>query len=578
MGAVRGDSVFSDLRRNLNAGSPTTVDGTFDYDRDPTTPGAPGSVLLDPGSFHATPAVAASIAHTLPGPVPRPHASNELMVEGRYSTTGHPLLVGGPQIGYFYPGLTFEIDMHAPGLDWRGATSAPFPGYLLIGRGKDLATTLTSAHGDDTDEYAATLCDHSRTHYLYDGRCRVMARSNAGTLIAGGGRRSPVRFETTVNGQVIGYARVGRHEVAITSKRASYGKDVLDLLYNRERSDGQVHSPQTFVKAAQLTPQTFNSFYVDDRHVAEYTTGLLPIRARDTDPSLPTVGNGKYEWHGYLAPAHHPQGVDPTHTPVRGTMVNWNNDAAHGFVAAPDAYGANGSAARVQLLNANLRRQRRHGRWTMAAVVSAMNETATQDVRAVLIVPLPARVLHGSRAPDRQAAQMLRLLVAWSHDGANVLPSATHPTEIANPGAAIIHASWTGISNAVMGPQLGPELGELNATFPRFDGYRSGQFSGSNQYMDRDFKSLLQIHQPQPLANAYCGRGNLARCQRSLWAAIATAGRRLTASQHTAHPNDWHASATATEIRFSPLNVFTMQYTNRPSGIQQLTSFDRHGG
>jgi hypothetical protein len=24
--------------------------------------------------------------------------------------------------------------------------------------------------------------------------------------------------------------------------------------------------------------------------------------------------------------------------------------------------------------------------------------------------------------------------------------------------------------------------------------------------------------------------------------------------------------------------VFTMQYTNRPSGIQQVISFDRHGG
>jgi acyl-homoserine lactone acylase PvdQ len=578
MGAAKGYSVFSDLRQNLNAGSPTTVDGTFDYDHDPTKPGAPGSALLDPGSFHATPAVAASVADTVPKSEPRPHASNELMVEGRYSATGHPLLVGGPQVGYFYPGLTFEIDMHAPGLDWRGATSAPFPGYLLIGRGKDFATTLTSAGADDTDEYAETLCDHSRTHYLYDGRCRAMMRFNAGTLTTEAGHRTPVRFETTVNGQVIGYARVGRHEVAITSKRASYGKDALDLLYNRALSDGQVHSPQTFIKAAQLTPQTFNSFYVDDKHVAEYTTGLLPIRARNTDPSLPTVGNGKYEWRGDLAPAGHPQGVDPAHTPVRGTMVNWNNDSAHGFGAAPDAYGANGSAARVQLLNANLRRQRRHGKWTMAAVVSAMNETATQDVRAVLTVPLLARVLHGSRAPDAQAAEMLRLLVAWNHDGGNVLPSATHPTQIANPGAAIIAASWTGISNAVMGPQLGPQLGELNAIFPRFDGYLSGQYSGWYQYMDRDFKSLLHIHQPQPLANPYCGKGDLARCQRALWAAIATAGRRLTTSQHTADPSDWHASATAIEIHFSPLNVFTMQYTNRPSGIQQVISFDRHGG
>jgi acyl-homoserine lactone acylase PvdQ len=576
LGRNHGYSVFSDLRQNLNAGSPTTVDGTFNYEHDPTKPGAPGSVVLNRGSYHAAPAVTASVAHTLPSAEPRPHASNELMVEGRYSTTGHPLLVGGPQIGYFYPGLTFEIDMHAPGLDWRGATSAPFPGYMLIGRGKDFATTLTSAGADDTDEFVETLCDHSATKYLYDGTCRSMTQFNAGTLVTAAGTKSPVRFKMTVNGPVVGYAKVGSHRVAIARKRASYGKDVLDLLYNRRLSDGQVHSPQSFMKAAELTPQTFNSFYVDDKHVAEYTTGLLPIRAKHTDPSLPTVGNGKYEWRGWLSPKGHPQGIDPSQTPVKGTMVNWNNVAAHGFGSADDAYGANGSAARVQLLNDALRQHRHGGKWTMAGVVSSMNEAATQDVNAIEIVPLLARVLKGSTAPTPQAATELKTLVAWNHAGGNVLDT-TGDGKITNPGAAILAAADKRLADAVMRPQLGSQLNQLNAIFPRFDGYLAGQYNGWYQYMDRDFKSLLHIHQPQPLANAYCGHGNLQRCQRSLWAALAAAGRQLTKRQGTAQVSAWRASATAIQIHFSPLNVFTMQYTNRPSGIQQVISFNRHG-
>ena len=91
-------------------------------------------------------------------------------------------MVGGPQIGYFYPGLAYEIDMHAPGLEWRGATSAPFPGYMLIGRGQDFATTLTSASGDIIDQYAETLCGGSDTKYLYKGECLPMENFNAGTL------------------------------------------------------------------------------------------------------------------------------------------------------------------------------------------------------------------------------------------------------------------------------------------------------------------------------------------------------------------------------------------------------------
>ena len=570
LGVKKGYSVFSDLRQNLNAGSPTTVDGNFPYEQDPTKPGAPGSVVVNAGSFKTTPAAPAAVLARVQSLEPRPHASNELMVEGRYSTTGHPLLVGGPQVGYFYPGLTLEIDMHAPGLNWRGATSAPFPGYMLIGRGPDFATTLTSAGADDTDQFAETLCGGSTTSYMYKGKCLNMQPFNAGTISG-----KPVKFMTTVNGPVIGYAMVGRHKVAIASKRASYGKDVLDLLFNRRLSDGQVHSPQSFIAAAALTPQTFNSFYVDNKHVAEITTGLLPLRAKGTDPSLPTVGNGQYQWRGFLSTAGHPQGIDPSHTPTKGTMVNWNNVSAHGFGSADDAWGGNGSSARVSLLYQDLAQTRVHGKWTLAGVASAMNQAATSNVVGVEAVPLLARVLKGSKAPNAQAAAMLAQLVAWNKSGASLL-DLNNDGKIDAPGEAIVDVAWPKLADAFMKPVIGPQLSELDSVFGRFDAPPGGQYDGWYQYFTRDIKALLHIGQPQPFANHYCGAGNLHRCQRALWSALASAGQTLTRQQGSATPSAWHASATAIEIHFAPLNVFTMSYTNRPSGIQQAISFNRH--
>ncbi|HEX5191646.1 MAG TPA: penicillin acylase family protein [Solirubrobacteraceae bacterium] len=575
LGTKKGYSVFDDLRQNLNAGSPTTVDGTFNYNHDPNTPGSPGSVLLKPGSYTPYSYASKKVAGDLGKLEPRPHASNELMVEGRYSATGHPLLVGGPQVGYFYPGLTYEIDMHAPGLNWRGATSTPFPGYLLIGRGPDFATTLTSAGADDTDQFAEALCGHSKTKYIYKGKCRAMHRFDAGTVTTSDKTTFAVKFWMTVNGPVIGYARAGKHRVAITSKRASYGKDVLDLLFNRRLSDGQVHSPKSFIKAASLTPQTFNSFYVDSKHVAEITTGLLPLRAKGTDPSLPTVGNGKYEWHGFLSTKGHPQGVDPSHTPVKGTMVNWNNVSAHGFGSAPDAFGGNGSVARVSLLNHALRHQRgSRGKWTLAGVTSAMNTAATQNVLTVETVPLLAKLLKGSKAPNKQASRMLATLVSWSRHGGNVLPNAKG--QITNPGAAVINGAWTKLANAFMRPVLGPQLSELNGLFSRFDAPPGDQYNGWYQYFDRDIDKLLKIRQPQPFRNAYCGKGNLKHCRTAMWQALASAGKHLTKKYGTPNPAAWHASAKPIEIQFAPLPLITMQYTNRPSGIQQVISFRGH--
>ena len=169
LGAAHGMSVFNDLRQFKNPESPTSVDGNFNYGHIPNNPS--GSAILDPGSFQPTP-VRRRAGRSRAGAREPARASNTLMIDADHSNTGHPLMVGGPQIGYFYPGLTYEIDMHAPGLDWRGATSAPFPGYMLIGRGADFATTLTSSSGDIIDQYAETLCGGSDQKYLYKGQCR----------------------------------------------------------------------------------------------------------------------------------------------------------------------------------------------------------------------------------------------------------------------------------------------------------------------------------------------------------------------------------------------------------------------
>ncbi len=567
LGSKKGLSVFNDLRQFKNKGSTKTLPGKFKYGSIPKK--AKGSAVLDPNSFQATPAVANRQIANEPAPTDTPsHASNELMVDGKHSRTKHPELVGGPQIGYFFPGFTDEMDMHAGDLQWRGATSAPFPGYLLIGRGPDFATTLTSSDGDIIDQYAETLCGGSDTKYLYKGQCLDMGHFDAGTL---GGK--PVAFNTTVHGPVVGYATVHGQKVAISSKRSSYGKDTLDQLLFRRLSDGQVHSPKTFFKAVEKTPQTFNSFYLDNKNIAEYTSGLLPIRNKHVDPGLPTKGTGQYEWKGFLSNKKHIHGKNPRN----GKIVNWNNIAARGFGAADNNWGGNGSVGRVDLLKRNLKLQKHKGKWSLAQITSAMNASATQDVRAIITVPLLKKLLKGSQAPNAQAQQMLSLLGTWRSQGGNRL-DLNNDGLIDNPGAAIMDVAWPKIANALLSSKLSSsQEDELNTLFSRFDQPPGGQYSGWYQYFDRDIRSLLGKKVKQPLKNKYCGGGKRRRCQNEIWQALADAGTSLTASQGTSDPTQWHSSATAEEIHFGGLPLTTMRYTNRPSGIQQVISFNKHG-
>ena len=333
--------------------------------------------------------------------------------------------------------------------------------------------------------------------------------------------------------------------MAIASKRASYGKDLLDLLFNRRLSDGQVNSPQSFITAAALTPQTFNSFYVDDKHVAEITTGLLPIRAKGTDPSLPTVGNGSYEWTGELSVT----GSSAGHRP--GPHADQGHDGQLEQRLRP----------RLRLRRRRLGRQRLR-RPRVPAQPGARPASHAREVdaggggigdepgrhlrtsSAVETVPLLARVLKGSHAPNAQAAAMLAQLVAWHKAGGNLLDLNSDGT-VDNPGDAIIDIAWPKLADAFMKPVIGPQLSELDSLFSQFDAPPGGQYNGWYQYFDRDIKQLLKIKQPQPFANSYCGRGSLRRCQSSLWAAIAAAGKVLTTQQGTPTPSAWRASSTA---------------------------------
>ena len=103
--APRRTRIFDDLSEFDDPDTPSTMSKAFPYGR--STGEGKGNAVLDAGSYKPTGSracAAAASAH------PR-WASNFLLVGAKRSTTGHPLFVGGPQIGYIYPGLTLEADI-----------------------------------------------------------------------------------------------------------------------------------------------------------------------------------------------------------------------------------------------------------------------------------------------------------------------------------------------------------------------------------------------------------------------------------------------------------------------------------
>jgi acyl-homoserine lactone acylase PvdQ len=543
-GTARGNRMFDDFTAFDDRDSPTTMTRTFRYGR--TNLDGPGTVVLDAGSYTPTgPRGLASAAR-----VPE-WASNFLIVAGRRSTTGHPLFVAGPQIGYTYPGLTLEADIRYPGTAARGATAPGFAGNILIGRGQDYAWSLTSAGSDVVDTYVETLCGGSRTRYRYKGRCRTMGRVDAGT-VEGYGR---IRYRTTVHGPMTGYAEVDGRTVAVSRKRASFGQDILWQLGFRDLTTGKVRSADTFRAALASSPFTFNVGYADERDIAMYSAGRLPVRPRSVDPRLPVKGTGAYEWRGFLPQARRPYQVNPG----TGLLVNWNNRPARGWGAADDNWSY-GATQRVRMLDEGLARRGVHD---LASVTGAMNAAATQDLRSVALTPVIEKLLraHPAGATPR-ASRMLELLADWRASGSSRLDRDLDGVMDAGPGPAIWDAFYPRLWAAAM-----PVKG-LQDFVGRSSGPDSGFTGGGPWYLEKDLARLTGTRWRDPFKERYCGRGDAARCAAAIWKALdAVPGA----------PDALRGDANAERIAFRPgLLPTTIRYTNRPSGIQQVISFDRH--
>lgn len=562
LGRKAGNGAFADLQARNDPEAAVTTRKSYEVQTRVSTSRPRGMVRLKNGSLQSSSVKLPGAARSFP--LHRQLASNVLIMSGKRSATGAPLFVGGPQIGYNYPGLTYELQIRSPSMNVRGVSSGPFPGYMLIGSGADYAWTLTSAGADIIDTYAETLCGGSRHKYRYKGRCRKMTRVDAGTITKGSAKVTAV-FYRTVHGPVTGYAvnRATGKRVALSKKRSSYGKDTVDQLFNQDLTYGRVKSARDFINAAKKTPQTFNSFYANATQSAFYTAGALPVRRKGVNPTLPVSGTGRYEWRGLVPASKHPQVVDP----AGGEIVNWNNKPARNFPAGDDRFGNEGGIQRVGLLNSEVTR---YAKPTLANVLASANAAATEDVRANQFWPTLEAMLARAPAPDALSRQMVGVLDRWNAAGGSRV-DADLDGKIDDPGAPIIDAAWDGLANAAMCGRLGTRLcDQLGTLISRYDTPPGGQYSGWHQYMWKDFRSILGRRVKGRYSTKYCGRGNATRCATRLWAALSAAGAKLAATQGP-DPTKWREDTTY--VDFTPISLYRMQYTNKPSGIHQVMTF-----
>jgi acyl-homoserine lactone acylase PvdQ len=629
LGTADGAAAFADFKSANDPLAPTTVvNKTFPYEIpgsvDPTTtalpdPGAPltgGPEDTAPDcNLQANPSALAIIDSL--GALPR-HMSNALVVNANHSADGHPIAVFGPQVGYFAPQILAEEDLHSPDYAAEGA-SFPGTGLVELGRGEDYAWSATSAGSDLMDQRLEIICDPSGaapaaqgTYYEFDGQCLPMTHEqfNEVALPKPGGLGGPTVIThdiyLTRHGVVQGWTTSGGRPVAVVNQRSTFNHDVDSAVgFVGFGEPSMTHDVSSWMANAAQILYTFNWFYVDDRDTGYFVSGLDPIRPSNVDPNLPTWGDGRSEWQGFLPASDHVQQVNPP----QGFFVSWNNKPAPGFAAADDQY-AYGQVYRSQLLVDQLKAQfaAHSNAVTRAEVVQAMETAATQDLDGVTVIPQLLAYL-GNRPEPAGVAAMLAQLSAWVASGAHRLKANAGDTQYASAAAvAISDELIPNLIQALYNPVLaaGGISGGAGPTATRYavlpmafvDTPEGGGAHHGSAY-DGGYESYLvatleQLQGGKPadgfgteITSRECS-GGPATCPAAVDAALLSTYNSLVAANGSTDVSTWTASTLSKaagqpmpvydDIQFETIGVIgqpAIDWQNRPT-FQQVIEFPAH--
>ena len=494
--------------------------------------------------------------------------SNAWVVGPRLSATHHPLLWGGPQVGYYAPEPFEELEIEGGPFHIRGiGVPGGGPG-IVIGYTPNIAWSVTDAQDDQVDTYVDRIRSNphgSGYQYFWRGAWHpveqrtvtIRERTESPHLPLTGPVPTPhytsrrVTFYRTFHGPPGAVIPCTVFYFAPSDHR-SYCQ--VDAFWNTELRTGlalykadEATTLGSFQKAIRGGTAGFNFIFADERgNIAYWHTGRIPIRARGHDPRLPVPGNGRFDWRGYLSPSRWPSVVDP----AQGFIASWNNKPQATWPASGDGilWGA------FQRVAEPMRLLRDHqGPFTQTALWRVAERAGELDLDDTLgFRPFLIRLLSLKLTPiERQA---VREVVAWNGvayypGGAARRPNGTLTGKVASPGYAIFlawfHALEARVGARIFNPALGRgNVARLIQSYTVTPGTTNSEFEFFSSYD----AFLYDVMAGRTHGAAYLGGSALAASRAALDRAIAN----LRATQGP-DPSRWRAPMP--QIQFFALDL-----------------------
>lgn len=346
-------------------------------------------------------------------------------IAGSRTRDGGTLMVSGPQLGYTYPTLLVEFEIHGGGYDARGS-SVPILPAVGIGYTENAAWGLTTGYSKTIDSFIETICSTAQQtagtckadQYFHKGAWKDMTCRTESIPYRAAAQGIPVgpavltanaKICRTIHGPV-----VARDEAAGLARSVQYGM----FLHEIDTIEGVSgwSKAKTFAEFRAATAKvTWNenvTVATRDGHIAYFHPGLFPRRSPNTDMRLPSPGTGEYDFGAPMAFDELPHAVDP----AQGYLANWNNKPAYGWLDGEGLGSTSRPGGPNQRVTSILDFIATRSDWTFADLRSIDRHHGIHDHRARQYLPL-LRELRTSAAGRLSELQQAALDKALAFDG-----------------------------------------------------------------------------------------------------------------------------------------------------------------
>jgi len=223
--------------------------------------------------------------------------SNEWVVSGNRTTTGYPILVGGPVLSFSLPAIWFQVQLVDPTYDVYGVVLPGAP-VVVIGFNRYISWTLTDTQAISDGTYFWDQAVKGG-EYLWDGVWHPITQYHINGLTVNWTNLGPILYQN------------GTNALVVTWMGNTYSNDIGALL-----NIMKAESWQEFRAALEIWKAPYQNFaFEDNTTIADISPACYPIfnstAGLPYNPSSIMPGDGQEYISGCIPYNMVPQVVNP---------------------------------------------------------------------------------------------------------------------------------------------------------------------------------------------------------------------------------------------------------------------------